>query len=60
MRKLFTEYNNIGFDLVPDPVDHFGLSRWCGDAGIRAVQALSEFPIKFGCSGSIFLKSYFN
>ena len=34
----------IGFDLFPDPVGYFGLSRQLGVAGGAALQAVSECP----------------
>ena len=36
--------DNLRFDLFPDHVDHFGLSRQWGVAGDVALQAVSECP----------------
>ena len=44
LRKLIGGSKNLRFNLFPDPVGHFGLSRRLGVAGGSALQAVSECP----------------
>ena len=44
IRKLIGGFNNLGFDLFPDPICHFGLSSRGGVLGDAALQVVSEGP----------------
>ena len=57
LRKLIWGSNNLGFDLFPDPVGHFGLSRWWGGAGHAVLQAV-RWCRQFGIAGGADRKAY--
>ena len=39
-------FNSLEFDLFPDPVGHFALSRQRGVTCSVALQAMSEWPLR--------------